>query len=74
MNQCMKEGWWWKFSLWQFGVKKPSFIKTAVSSLKMSELEIFLWLTKTLNTSMQKSRNKGATKKASRKKVHNKVF
>ncbi len=40
----------------------------------MSELEIFLWLTQLPNTSMQMSRNKGATKKASRKMVHDKVF
>ncbi len=33
----------------------------------MSKLEIFLWLTQAPNTSMQISRNKGATKKASRK-------
>ncbi len=40
----------------------------------MSELEIFLWLTQALNTSMQISRNIGTTKKASRKMVHDKVF
>ncbi len=40
----------------------------------MSELEIFLWLTQAPNTSMQISRNKGATKKAARKMVHYKVF
>ncbi len=66
------------FSMKSFCVKKPSFAKTEVSSLKMSELEIFLWLTmltQAPNTSMQISRkNKGATKKASTKMVHNKVF
>ncbi len=40
----------------------------------MSELEIFLWLTQAPNTSMQISRNKGVTKKVSRKMVHDKVF
>ncbi len=40
----------------------------------MSELEKLLWLTQSPNTSMQISRNKGATKKASRKMVHDKVF
>ncbi len=40
----------------------------------MSELEIFVWLTQSPNTSMQISRKKGATKKASRKMVHIKVF
>ncbi len=34
-----------------FVVKKPSFVKTAVSSLKIFELEIFLWLTQAPNTS-----------------------
>ncbi len=48
--------------------------KTAVSSLNMSEMEIFLRLTQAPNTSMKISRNKGATKKASRKIVHDKVF
>ncbi len=33
----------------------------------MFELEIFLWLTQAPNTSMQISRNKGVTKKASRR-------
>ncbi len=71
----MKEGWWWKFSPWQcFCIKKPSFAKTAVSSLKMSKLEIFLWLAQARNTSMQISRTKGATNKASRKMVHDKYF
>ncbi len=71
----MKEGWWWKFSPWQsLCVKKPSFVKTAVSSLKMSELEIFLRLTHAPNTSMQISRNKGATRKASRKMIHDSFF
>ncbi len=40
----------------------------------MSELEIFLWLTQAPNTSMQISRNIGATKNASRKMVHDKVY
>ncbi len=40
----------------------------------MSELEIFLGLTQAPNTSMQTTRNKGATKKASRNMVHDKVF
>ncbi len=48
--------------------KKPSFAKRAISSLK-----IFLWLTQPPNTSIQISRNNGATKKASRKMVHDKV-
>ncbi len=46
----------------------------AVSSLKMSEFEIFLWLIQAPNTSMQLSRNKGATKKVSRKMIYDKVF
>ncbi len=71
----MKEGWWWKLSPWQsFCVKKTYFAKTAVSSLKISELEICLWLTQALNTSMQISRNKGATKKDFRKMAHDKLF
>ncbi len=40
----------------------------------MSELEICLWLTQAPNTSMQITRHKGATKNASRKMVHDKVF
>ncbi len=40
----------------------------------MSELEIFLWLTQAPNTSMQISRNTGATKKAYRKMVHDRFF
>ncbi len=40
----------------------------------MSELEICLWLTHAPNTSMQISKNKGATKKASKKMVHGKCF
>ncbi len=55
-------------------VKKPSFAKEAVSSLKMSELEILLRLTQAPNTSMQIFRNKGATKKASRKMINDRVF
>ncbi len=62
------------FSMTNLCVKIPSFAKTTVSSLKMSKLEIFLWLTQAQNTSMQKSKNKGATKKASRKMVHDKAF
>ncbi len=71
----MKEGWWWKFSPWQsFCITKQSFAKTAVSSLKMSELEIFLWLTQSPNTLMQISRNKRTTKKSSREMIDDKVF
>ncbi len=62
------------FSIISFCGKKTSFAKTAVSSLKMSELEILLWLTQALNTSMKISRNTGATNKASRKMVHDNVF
>ncbi len=62
------------FLMTKFLLKKPSFAKTSVSSLKMPELEIFLWLTQTPNASMQISRNKAATKKASRKMDHDKVF
>ncbi len=40
----------------------------------MSELEIFLYLTQAPNTSKQISRNKGATKKVSRKTVYDKVL
>ncbi len=58
------------FSVTKICVKKHFCAKSA--SLEMSELEIFLWLTKAPNTSMQISRNKGATKKASRKMVHDK--
>ncbi len=35
-----------------FCVKRPSFAKPIVSSLKMSELEIYLWLAQTPNISM----------------------
>ncbi len=58
------------FSMAKFFVLNPSFAKTAGFSLKMSELEIFLLLTQVPNTSMQISRDKGATKKAFRKMVH----
>ncbi len=71
----MKEGWWCKFSPWQsFCVKKTIFCKTAVSSLKMSEWEIFLWLTQAPITPMQISRNIGATVTASRKWAYDNVF
>ncbi len=40
----------------------------------MTKLKIFLCLTQAPNTAMQICRNKGATKKASRKIVHAKVF
>ncbi len=40
----------------------------------MTQLKIFLCLTQALNTAMQICRNKGATKKASRKTVYDKVF
>ncbi len=40
----------------------------------MTELEIFLWLAQAPNSSMQISRIEGATKKASRKLVHDKDF
>ncbi len=52
------------FSMTKFYVKKLSFAKTVIPFLKMSELEIFLWLTQAPNTPMQISRNKGATYKA----------
>ncbi len=71
----MKEGWWWKFGLWQiFYVKKTFSAKIAIFSLKMTQLKIFLCLTQAPNTAMQTCRNKGATKKASRKTVYDKVF
>ncbi len=40
----------------------------------MTQLKIFLCLTHATNTAMQICRNKGATKKASRKTVYDKVF
>ncbi len=40
----------------------------------MSELEIFLWLTQAPNTSMQISRNKEATKRASPKNGSRQCF
>ncbi len=40
----------------------------------MSELKIFLWLTQAPNTSIQISRNIGATMTASRKLAHDNVF
>ncbi len=40
----------------------------------MIQLKIFLSLTQATNTAMQICRNKGATKKASRKTVYDKVF
>ncbi len=40
----------------------------------MNQLEIFLCLTKAPNTAIPICRNKGATKKASRKTVFDKVF
>ncbi len=40
----------------------------------MTQLKIFLCLTQAPNTTMQICRNKGATKKASRKTVYDKVF
>ncbi len=40
----------------------------------MTQLKIFLCLTQARNTATQICRNKGATKKASRKKVYDKVF
>ncbi len=62
------------FTMTMFCVKKTSFAKTAVSCLKMSELEIFLWLTQAPNTLMQIYRNTGATIKASKKTAHDKTF
>ncbi len=40
----------------------------------MTQLKIFLCLTQSPNTAMQICRNIGATKKASRKRVYDKVF
>ncbi len=40
----------------------------------MTQLKIFLCLTQAPNAAMQICRNKGATKKASRKTVYDKVF
>ncbi len=75
MFQCMKEGWWWKFGPWQSFVLKRTFsAKIAIFSLKMTQLKIFLCITQAPNTAMQICRNKGATKKASRKTVYDKVF
>ncbi len=39
----------------------------------MTQLKIFLFLTQAPNTAIQICRNKGATKKASRKTVYDKV-
>ncbi len=39
------------FSMTKFLLKNPSFAKTAVFSFKMSDLEIFTWLTQAPNTS-----------------------
>ncbi len=73
MFWCMKKGWWWKFGPWQsFCVKKTFSAKIAIFSLKITQLKIFLCLTQAPNTAMQICRNKGATKKDSRKTVHHK--
>ncbi len=40
----------------------------------MTQLKIFLCFAQAPNTAMQICRNKGATKKASRKSVYDKVF
>ncbi len=64
----MKEGWRWKFGSWQsFYFKKTCSTKIAIFSLKITELKIFLCLIQAPNSAMKICRNKGATKKASRK-------
>ncbi len=55
-------------------VKKTFSAKIAIFSLKMTQLKIFLCLPQAPNTAMQICRNKGASKKASRKSVYDKVF
>ncbi len=74
MFKCLKEGWW-KFGQWQsFCVKNKIPAKIAIFSLKTTQLKIFLCLIQAPNTTIQICRNKGATKKASRKTVYDKVF
>ncbi len=66
----MKEGWWWKFGMWQSScVKKTFSAKIAIFSLKMTQLKICLCLTQAQNTAMQICRYKGATNKSYRKSV-----
>ncbi len=55
-------------------VLKTFSAKIAIFSLEMTQLKILLCLTQAPNTAMQICRNKGATKKASRKTVYDNVF
>ncbi len=54
--------------------KKTFSAKIAIFSLKITKLKIFSCLTQAPNTAMQICRNLGATKKASRKTVCDKVL
>ncbi len=57
------------WSMTKFVLKKTFSAKIAIFSLKMTQLKICLCLTQAPNTAMQIYRNKGATKKASRKSL-----
>ncbi len=62
------------WSMTKFCDKKTFSAKIAIFSAKMNQLKIFLCLAQAPHTAMQIYRNKGATKKASRKTVYDKVF
>ncbi len=62
------------WSMTKFLCSKNISTKIAIFSLKKTQLKIFLCLTQAPNTTMQIYRNKGATKKASRKTVYDKVL
>ncbi len=62
------------WSMTKFCDKKTFSAKIAIFSLKITQLKIFLCLTQAPNTAIQICRNKGATKKASRKTVYYKVL
>ncbi len=78
--------WYQCFSVWKkvdgeslvhdkvFVLKKTFSAKIAIFPLKITQFKIFLWLTQAPNTVMQICRNKGATKKASRKTVYDNIF
>ncbi len=55
-------------------IKRTFSAEIAIFFFKMTQLKIFLCLTQAPNTAMQICRNKGATKKASRKTVYDKHF
>ncbi len=72
----MKEGWQWQFSPWQSNcIKNTIFCKNSyifIKNVRTGNIFVVNPSPKYFNANIYK--NKGATKKASKKFIHDKVF